>query len=96
MKKTIATILAMVMVLGGFLYFEHNYTLKDCRVIDKNDSIIALMDADEQVWVWEAFEGHEIDFYNSVELGDELDIKIFDNFTSSHLSDDVVKELVRH
>ena len=95
MKKVIAVILAMAVMFGLTMYIEHNYTLEDCEVIGKNDGVLGLIDADEQVWIWEAVEQHEYDFYNSVEVGDELDIKLFDNFTSQHLSDDIIKELVR-
>lgn len=94
MKKVLTAVIIMIGVIGA-THFEHNYTRNNCVVTDKNDCILELTDRCGYTWVWLAEEQHEIELYQSVEIGDELDIKMHDNFSSAYIDDDVIKELIK-
>ena len=85
MKK----ILILVLVLGSFFgasYYEHNYTRYDCKVVEA--SPYGAIFEDRCGWTW-AVEGE------GYEIGQIADLKMYDNFTSAYIDDDVIKKVVK-
>ena len=85
MKK----ILIAVLILGlfcGACYIEHNYTRTDCEVIEASSMGALIEDRCGFTWYYEG-EGFEV--------GDLVDLKMHDNFTSSNIDDDEIKKVVR-
>lgn len=84
MKGIIITVL-LVSAFSGASYYEHNYTRKDCEVIQVNDGCVSAKDKCGYVW---EFKGNEF------KVGDKVDLKMYDSLTSSCVTDDVVKGVV--
>jgi hypothetical protein len=84
MKK----ILIAVLLLAGFgvaSYYEHNYTRKDCEVIEASAGGAILVDACGFTWAVEG-EGYEV--------GQIADLKMHNSYTSGCIDDDVIKKVV--
>ena len=85
MKNILVVVLA-VSVLCGVSHHEHNYTRKDCKVIQVNDGYVTVEDKCGMSW---DFKGNEF------EVGDKVELKMYDSLTTSCATDDVVKGVVR-
>lgn len=94
MKKLVLGLMALVLFAGA-CHFEHNYTRHDCEVTHKNDCIIEVVDKCGESWSWQAETEEEIELYRSLELGDNVDIKMHDAFTSAYIGDDVIKKMIK-
>jgi hypothetical protein len=98
MKKIIGKILVAVLLVGMFCgasYYEHNYTRKDCKVTDKNDAVIEFTDKCGWTWVWCAESEEDIELYQSLEVGNHIDVKMYDNFTSANIDDDEITKIIK-
>ena len=85
MKGFIVGILLVGMFCGAS-YYEHNYTREDCVVIEASPTGAIFEDKCGFTWYVEC-EGYKV--------GDEADLKMYDNCTVSYIDDDEVKDLVR-
>lgn len=85
MKK----ILIVVVLLGlfcGVSYCEHNYIRYNCKVIEASPYSAILEDRSGWTWTVEG-EGYEI--------GQIVDLKMHDNFTSAYIDDDIIKKVIK-
>ena len=89
MKKILVIVLLACLFCVG-CYFDHNYTRKDCRVIQINDGIVRFEDVCGRWWDWEI----EPDEY--FEIGEFVDLKMNDNNTENFIEDDEITEIVFH
>ena len=77
----------MALVLfAGACHFEHNYTRKECDVVQICDGIATVIDGCGFTWDFRA---------KDLEVGDIVDLKMHDNFTSANIEDDVIKKVVK-
>lgn len=83
--KKILTVILVVGAIYGACYYEHNYTRKECEVIQVNDGVVTVEDSCGFVW---DFKGNEL------KVGDIVDLKMYDNSTSTYINDDIVKDVV--
>ena len=81
MKKIIMTIAIITVVLGGG-YHEHNYIRPNCEVTQVCDGIVSAIDETGEVWDFKA---------SGYKVGDIIDLKMYDNNTSAYIYDDIVK-----
>ena len=93
MKKIVVGLLIVVGFIGCS-YIEHNYTKYHCEVTDKNDAYIEFVDSLNGTWVWNAETEEEIKLYRTLEIGDRIDVKMFDNLTSANVEDDIIKKII--
>ena len=78
-KVLIAKVLLVVLFMGAFCtigYIEHNYTRRDCVVIDSTDDSIMVEDTAGYTWYYEGV---------SYPVGTKVDLKMYDNITSDQL-----------
>lgn len=94
MFKKIMVVVLIVVAFVGVSYIEHNYTKQYCEVIDKNDGYIEFVDSLNGTWVWNAETEEEIKLYRTLEIGDRIDVKMFDNLTSANIEDDIIKKII--
>ena len=90
-------IIVGLLIVAGFIgvsYIEHNYTKYHCEVTDKNDAYIEFVDSLGDTWVWNAETEKDIEIYRTLEVGDRIDVKMFDNLTSANIEDDIIKSIV--
>lgn len=88
MKKVVSGVLMVALFVGMLLgvgYIEHNYTRKDCVVINSTDTGMLIEDGCGFTWYWEG-EGYEV--------GTIVDLKMYDNITSAYVDDDIIKAVV--
>lgn len=98
MKKIIGRILLAVLLVGAFCgacHYEHNYTRDYCEIKNKNDAVIEFEDRCGWTWVWCAETEEDIKLYQSLEVGDKIDVKMHDNFTSAYIDDDIIKAIIK-
>lgn len=81
MKKIIITI-AILGMMVGMGYFEHNYTRPNCEITQIHDGVITAIDETGETWDFIA-KGYKV--------GDYVDLKMHDNYTSAYVGDDIVK-----
>ena len=81
--KKVAVLLAII-VLGG--YIECNYTREDCVVVEASPTGAVFEDKCGFTWYWEE-EGFEV--------GDVVDLKMYNNGTNNCIDDDEIKKVVR-
>ena len=85
MKKILFTLLISLLIAGAS-HYEHNYTRKNCEVIQINDGIATVYDEVGEAW----------DFKNcGLSVGDIVELKMYDNNTSNNINDDVIKEVIK-
>lgn len=89
MKKILvgALLVAMFGVVG---YVEHNYTRKDCEVIQINDGIVTFEDKCGFVWDWKIKENEYF------EIGDFVDLRMNDHCSNSYVHDDEITKIIFH
>ena len=92
-KKILITVLLVSGFIGA-MHFERNYVRKECEITHKNDCVLEITDSRRNTWVWKATTQKDIDFYNTIELGDTVELKMHDNF-STNIEDDIVKKVVK-
>lgn len=83
--KNILTAILTIGVLCGVNYYDHNYTRKNCEVVQIDDGLVTVEDVSGFIW---DFKG------NGFEVGDVVDLKMHDSNTSAYIGDDVVKNVV--
>lgn len=83
MKKLILTIVFIVLFAGA-CHFEHNYTRKECVVIQVCDGIASIEDKTGNIWDVE---------YKGLTKGQYVNLKMYDNLTSANIEDDIVKKV---
>jgi hypothetical protein len=81
MKKIIMIIAILSMVMS-ISYFEHNYIRPNCEVTQICDGIVTVIDETGETWDFIA-KGYKV--------GDIVDVKMHDNYTSAYVYDDIVK-----
>ena len=86
MKRNVLVIMLLVGMFCGASYYEHNYTRKDCVVVEASPTGAIFEDKCGFTWYVDC-EGYEV--------GDKADLKMYDNGTASRVDDDEVKGLVR-
>ena len=89
MKKVLVGVLliAMVSVVG---YVEHNYTRRDCEVIQINDGFVTFEDKCGFTWDWEIKENEYF------EVGDFVDLRMNDRCSDSYVHDDKITKIIFH
>lgn len=81
--------LISIVIISTFLgvnYDEHNYIRKECQVIQVDGIKANIMDKIGHIW---QVEGEEL------KAGDIVDLKMYDNLTTSNFFDDVIKEVIK-
>lgn len=87
-KVLIVKVLLVALFVGVFCavgYLEHNYTRRDCVVIESTDDGIMVEDTAGYTWYYEGV---------SYPVGTRVDLKMYDNVTSAWIDDDVIKKVV--
>lgn len=84
MTKVITIIMA-IGLFAGATHYEHNYTLKDCRVTEATATGAMIVDSKGWGWYYEG-EGFEV--------GQTVDLKMHDNFTNADNEDDIIKKVI--
>ena len=74
-------VLAVIFVVGKLDYNSHYYVRKDCEVVKVDGYTVS---AEDDMGRWWKFEGE------GFEVGDRVDLKMFDSFTSGIKDDQVV------
>ena len=83
--KNILIATLIVGALCGAGYYEHNYTRKDCEVIQIDNGWATIQDKGGFTW----------DYKNgNLNVGDVVDLKMHDNNTISYIYDDIIKTVV--
>lgn len=85
MKKILGLILILVLFCAAS-HYEHNYTRDNCKVIEASPTGALIEDRCGFTWYYEG-EGFEI--------GEVVDLKMHDAFTSAYIDDDVIKKVVK-
>lgn len=80
--KKIAMITIILSVVMCISYIEHNYTRPNCEVTQICDGIVTVIDETGETWDFMA-KGYKV--------GDYVDLKMYDNYTSAYIGDDIVK-----
>lgn len=88
--KKIALGLVLVLLFGTVCYIEHNYTRKDCEVVRVENGIVRFKDKCGFYWDWEIEENEYF------EVGDFVDLKMNDSYSSGYVGDDVITKVVFH
>ena len=88
MFKRILVAVVLIGMVCGACYLEHNYTRKNCEVVQVNDGWVTFKDKTGFYWDWE-------DKNREFEVGDFADLKMYDNCSSAYNGDDVIKNVVR-
>ena len=94
MFKRIIIILLIAIMFLGINYYEHNYTRKECKVLAKCDGIITIVDSCGYEWKWLAETEKEWDLYSSINICDNVSIRMFDNCTSGYIQDDEITKII--
>ena len=81
----IAVVVGMFCAVG---YYEHNYTREDCEVVRVENGIATFEDQCGYRWNWEIEENEYF------EVGDFVDLKMFDNGSTSYIQDDEITKVV--
>ena len=89
MKNFVLVILLVSLFCMG-CYVDHNYTRKDCEIIQINDGVVTFEDVCGHRWDW------EIKPTEYFEVGDKVDLKMFDNNTESYIEDDEITKIIFH
>lgn len=80
--KKIAMITIILSVVMCISYIEHNYIRPNCEVTQICDGIVTVIDETGETWDFIA-KGYKV--------GDYVDLKMYDNYTSAYIGDDIVK-----
>ncbi len=78
-----------ILLIGIFcttLYYEHNYTRRDCVVIEA--SPVGAIFEDKCGFTWVIKDG-------GYEIGQIVDLKMHDNCTNTYIYDDVIKKVIK-
>ncbi len=87
MKKKAIVIVLIMIALIGVVHHEHNYTMNDCVVVEASQSGALIEDkASGELWYVEE-EGYTV--------GDEVVVKMYDNYTSAYIYDDKVMRVIK-
>lgn len=81
--KTIAIIIAILIIFGCASYYEHNYTRK-AIVVDISNTDITVKDNSGHYWT---FKGYDYS------IGDNIVLNMYDNNTPNNIYDDIIKEV---
>ena len=85
MKNFIITLLLIIMLVS-VSHYEHNYTRKNCKVININGSTATI--EDEGAFIWDAIT-------NAVKIGDIVNLKMNDNNTINYIDDDIITKIIK-
>ena len=86
MKRNVLVIMLLVGMFCGASYYEHNYTRQDCVVVEASPTGAIFEDRCGFTWYWEE-EGFEV--------GDVVDLKMYDNCSSAYIDDDEIKKVIK-
>lgn len=99
MLKFITKIIIVMLIcfgIGKVFYQVECYSLNNCRVIDKNDGIVTIVDTRGHSWehyMMDTNEGFEL--YKSLNEGDKVKVKWFPNHTDSYIEDDIIVRIAK-
>lgn len=80
--------LSLLIIAPGIIgNYENHYTRKDCTVVEITDTYVTAVDEFGDEWSWYIKEKENL----SLDLGDKVDLKIFNSFTDTWQDDEVVK-----
>lgn len=85
--KKIIVIIAIFSMIMGMSYFEHNYIRQNCEVTQICDGIVTVIDETGETWDFIA-KGYKV--------GDIVDVKMHDNYTSAYVYDDEITKVISH
>lgn len=83
-KAFVCAILLLIILFGGASiagHIEHNYTRKDCEVVEVNGDIVTVEDRNGYLWEFEGT-GYDVGVY--------LDIMMHTNYTHGTIIDDYI------
>lgn len=83
--KNFILVSLLIPMLCGANYIEHNYTRKNCVVIEVHNNNIKVKDNRGFEW---SFNGE------GFSVGDIVDLKMHDNTTTIHF-DDIIKDVIK-
>ena len=86
MKKILIAVL-VVSALFAVGCYERHYTRKDCRVIEVNENWVKFEDYGKEVWA--------IENNGEFKIGDQADLKMYDNLTSPYIYDDEIVKVTK-
>ena len=89
MKKLVVLVLA-VMLFCGASYYEHNYTRKNCEIVNVEDGVATFVDECGYSWKWEIEENEYF------EIGDFVDLRMNDHNTNNNIFDDEITKIIFH
>ena len=84
--KNLIVITLLIASFCGCSHVEHNYTLKECRVIEASTKGALIEDKSGNTWYFEA-EGFKVD--------EVVNMKMHDNFTSGTNEDDIITKVIK-
>ena len=84
MKSFIITI-ALLSMVGGVSYYEHNYTRSGCEVVRVYEDVVTVKDSCGFLWDVEA---------EDLKVGCKLDLKMHDNGTNDCVYDDIITNFI--
>jgi hypothetical protein len=84
--KKLLVIAMFILTISTIGYTEHNYTRDNCVAVETTETGVIFEDRCGFTWYWEE-EGFEV--------GDVVDLKMYDNYSSAYIDDDEIKKVVR-
>ena len=85
--KKIALVLALILSVGIALNLEHTYTRKNCEIVNVENGVVTFEDEGGMLWKWKIEENEYF------EIGDSVDLKMYDNH-STITKDDTIKKII--
>ena len=83
--KTMLILVAVVSALSGANYVEHHYTREDCKVVQSADGYVTIVDKTGNYWDIKDSERN---------IGDIVDLKMYDNNTIDNIEDDEIVKVL--
>ena len=87
MKKLVG-LLVLVVLFCGASYYEHNYTRKDCKIVNVENGVATFVDKCGYSWQWEIEENEYF------EVGDFVDLRMNDNNSNNNVFDDKITKII--
>ena len=87
MKKLLLLVLVIVLFCGAS-YYEHNYTRKNCEIVNVENGVATFIDECGYCWKWEIEENEYF------EVGDFVDLRMNDHCTNGNIFDDEITKII--
>lgn len=99
MFKVISKIIIVLIIclgMGKIFYQVECYSLDNCKVTQKNDGIVTIVDTRGHYWDYYMMDtDKEFKLYKNLNEGDRVKVKWFPNHTDSNIEDDIIVRIAK-